>query len=204
VRGWAAKVLGGIVAAAVALTAAPGAVAVSGRPSSVVLRDGTDDVWRVNLRTSAWTRVGDLPSADVTRAVIRHRVGTVLVRQRFVDIRRVGKQTYWTGFGTSTGDYFTELVSRRGSRAGHLRLLDGPAGDRVPCPGLSHRIDYAHDVVIVRVPRTCMEGPRWVSANIGNILVLGSKPHRRHHADNPHDDQPYVNQGTRRLYREPA
>lgn len=199
-----ARSLCGAVAAALVVATPSGPVLGSESPSRVVLRDGTGDVWKVNVRTSAWRKVGELPAADVTRAVVRHRSDTVVVRVRFVDLRRTGRQTYWTGIETPRDTFYTELVSRRGARAGQLTLFDGPAGARLPCAQLAHRIDYAADLVAVRVPRSCLGTPRWVTANIGNILVLGARPHRRHYADNPHDDGPYVNQGTRRLYTGPA
>jgi hypothetical protein len=171
------------------------------QPTRVVLRDGTGDVWKVNMRTSHWTFVGDLPPADVTRAVVSHRTHAVVVRARYDDLRRIGVQKYWTGIATRRGDYFVEVVSRPGSRAGRHTLYDGPAGSKLACGRLSHDIDYAEDVVRVRVPRSCLDRPRWVRVNIGNLLVTGQKPNRKFYADNPHNHDPYSNFATRRLFR---
>lgn len=151
-------------ATALLFTALPDAVAREEGPSRAVLKDRAGDVWRVNVRTSEWTKVGRLPAADVRRAVVSHRSHVVLVRMRFVNLRRVGWQSYDVGLTTP-------------------------------------RIDYAADLVTVRVPRSCLAHPRWVKANLGNRLVLGERPHRRHDADNPHSRFPYSNFGTRRLYQ---
>lgn len=192
------------VAAALVAGAVPGVAADRGSPSGVVLRDGGGDVWRVDLRTSRWTPAGDLPAADARLAVIRHRAGSLLIRTRFDDLRRVGVQNYWAGITTPDGDFFTEVISRPRLRSGRHALYDGVAGERLRCPGVSHRIDYLTDTVTLRVSRTCLGHPRWVTVNTGNILVLGDRPHRRHLADNPHNRQAYANVGTRRLFTREA
>lgn len=192
----------GVAVTAMVGTAVPVAVAAEEKPSRVVLRDGAGDVWKVNIRTSHWTLVGDLPPADVRRAVVRHRARVVVVRTRFENLRRIGVQTYDAGIQTRDGAFYTEVTSRPGKRAGRHALYDEPGGERIGCAGFTHRIDYANDMITMRVPRSCLDRPRWVRANIGNRLVVGDRPHRRHYADNPHDDGPYSNTGTRRVYRD--
>lgn len=196
----------GVAVTALSGTAAPVAVVVQDtgkdKPSRIVLRDGTGDVWKVNMRTSHWTPVGDRPAADVLRAVVQHRTRSVVVRARYENLRRIGVQNYWVGIKTPEDDFFTEVKARPGNRAGRHALYDGVAGERLDCAGFTHRIDYATDTVTVRVPRSCLDGPRWVRADIGNLLVVGDRPHRRGYADNPHDDGPYSNVGTKRIYRD--
>jgi hypothetical protein len=184
-----------------AAVTAPASAADEEPPTRVVLRDGTGDVWMVNMRTSHWTFVGDLPAADVKRAVVSHRPHAVVVRARYDNLRRIGTQRYWTGIATRRGDFFIEVASRPGSRAGRHTLYDGVAGSKLSCGRLSHDIDYAADVVRVRVPRSCLDRPRWVRVNIGNLLVTGQKPSRKFYADNPHNAKPYSNFATRRLFR---
>ena len=184
------------------MAAAPsGAVTGAATPSRVVLRDGVGDVWRVNVRTSEWTLVGDVPPADVRRAVASHRTYALVIRTRFDNLRRVGTQRYLTGVATPHGEFFVEVVSRRSIRSGQHTLFDGPPGDPLICANLGHRIDYAADLMSVRIPRSCLDSPKWVRVNIGNILVVGNGPHRTHFADNPLNREPYANVGTRRLYR---
>lgn len=184
-----------------AAVTAPAAATGDEPPTRVVLRDGTGDVWKVNMRTSRWTFVGDRPAADVKRTVVSHRPHAVVVRQRYDDLRRIGTQRYWTGIVTRRGDFFLEVTSRNGSRAGRHTLYDGVAGDKRACRRLSHDIDYAADVVRVRVPRSCLDRPKWVRVNIGNLLVTGEKPNRKFYADNPHNADPYSNVATRRIFR---
>jgi hypothetical protein len=191
---------GGLAATVLALgMAAPVVLTSEDVPSRVVLRDGTGDVWKVNPHTSAWTLVGDLPAADVRRVVVSHRDRSVMLHVRFENLRRIGVQTYWAGVATPGGDFYVEVTSRPGTRAGRHVLYDGPAGTGIGCARLSHRIDFTTDTVTVRVPRRCLGGPSWVKVNTGNTLVVGDPA--RHYADNPHNRQPYANVGTRRIYR---
>src|SRR5680860_781502 len=94
-----------VAATALVGTATPVAVAGEDKPSRVVLRDGTGDVWKVNMRTSYWTLVGDLPAADVRRAVVEHRARAVVIRTRFENLRRIGVQTYAVGIMTRDDDF---------------------------------------------------------------------------------------------------
>lgn len=193
----------GCVLSAAALSMAvapPPAVGLEGGPSRVVLRDAADDVWRVDVRTSEWMLVVDLPAADARVARIRHGSHAVTVRMRYADLRRTGLHRHWAGITTPDDDYFVEVTTRPKRPAGRHALYDGPAGDRLGCAALSHRVDYVADTVAVRIPRRCLGGPSWVKVNAGNVLVLGVAPRRRHYADNPHNQQPYSNTGTRRIH----
>lgn len=189
------------LAASALVFVAPATGAGDEPTTRVVLSDGTGDVWRVNVRTSGWTLVGDLPAADVTRAVVSHRRHAVVVRSRYDDLRRIGKQTYWTGITTPRGDLFSEVVAEPGSRSGQQTFYAGAAGAELDCRSMSHDIDYAADVVLVRISRRCLDNPRWVRVNTGNILMRSQKPRREFYADNPHNADPYANFGTRRLFR---
>ena len=184
----------------VTLLVGPPAAAGEARPSRVVLHDAAADVWQVDVRTSEWTEVGALPAADVRKAIVRHTPLAVTVRMRLADLRRVGRQGFAAGFVTREGILFSRVLAAPGNRAGRYVLRDEPGGTRIPCPGLTHRLDYAEDLVTMRVPRSCIGNPPWVRVNLGNTLVLGDEPPRRHLADNPHDASPYSNVGTRRLY----
>ena len=197
------KLLTACAATSVALTGVTTfaqATARDATPSRVVLDDGTGDVWTVDLRTSHWSEAGEVPGADVTRAVVAHRTHAVAVRMRFVDLTRRGRQSYWAGLTVPGDDFFVDVVSRRGARAGRATLYDEPGGRRVACRRLAHDIDYERDLVRVWVPRACLARPTWVRGLLGNELRLGVRPDRAVYADNPHDDGAYVNQGTRRLY----
>lgn len=192
----------GLGASALVLVgAAPAALGLEDTPSRVVLRDAPADVWRVDVRTSEWTLVGDLPAADVRVARINHRVRAVTIRTRFADLRRAGVQRHWAGIATPDDDFFVEVTTRPRRPDGRHVLYDGAAGEKVACAGLSHRVDYATDRVTARVPRQCLGDPKWVKVNAGNILVTRGTPTRRHYADNPHNREPYSNTGTRRIHR---
>jgi hypothetical protein len=46
--------------------------------------------------------------------------------------------------------------------------MDRPSGRKVRC-AVRHDIDYAHDVVTIDFPRTCISGPRWVRLGVGSL-----------------------------------
>ena len=63
-----------------------------------------------------WVSAGDVPTADVIRAVVRHGRGNVVVKMTFTDLRRVEPQSY-----------SATIVSR--GRYGAVFVSAGPGGD---------------------------------------------------------------------------
>jgi len=174
----AAAVTCGLLAAAMLTGTASGAVAGDERPSRVVLRDGTGDVWAWDLYLAEPPYLSPYRGADVTRAVARHRAGAVVIRMSFADLKRVRDQTFGATLRTSRDWFEVILKSTHKNRRGHLRLVGG-----VRCPGLSHRIDYAADAVTMRVPRRCLGRPDWVRISMFNDIQVAD----HYFVDNPHN-----------------
>jgi len=196
-----AGLVSGVLAVAVLTTVAPAAHAVE-RPTGVVLHDGSRDVWEVHFAPegeSTATRAG-VPEADVTRAFIRHATFAVRIRMRFANLRRVGVQSYEVQIGTPRNAYFAQVRSSPGARRG-THSFDG--GQGTGCRRMTHRIDYADNVVTMRIPRRCLGRPRWVRVGLTNALrVEGSNGEGEHlYVDNPHNHGPFSDEVTRRLYR---
>ena len=57
-----------------------------------VLRDPAGDMWAMDYAGNS-TAAPQMRTGDVRRAAFRHRRSDVVVRQRFVDLRRVGRYT---------------------------------------------------------------------------------------------------------------
>jgi hypothetical protein len=166
-------------------------------PTAIVLRDGPGDVWTSGHGESG-LRKTDFPSADVTRAFIRHATYAVRIRMRFADLRRVGVQVYDVSIGTPRTSYFVELLSAPGARRGR-HAFDG---SQRTCRRMTHRIDYANNVVSMRIPRRCLGRPRWVTVGINSGLDIERNGARTLYFDNPHNHEPINRtEGTRRLYR---
>ena len=192
-RRWLLASAGVVAVAAAVAGVAPTAAASEARPSRMVLRDGTGDVWafRTDGASSDWTREAR-PSADVVRAVVRHGPHAVRVRVRFLDLRRVGLfQSVRVSISADdgeTGEFSAWVLAQPHARGGEALWEESGSGrDPVTCEGLRHRINYASNVVRVRVPRACMRFPESVQVAVSNELETSSTVY----VDNPHNDQPY-------------
>lgn len=163
------------------LLVATSAGAASAR--EVLLRDPAGDMWRRDLQGS----ISEAPNShlgDVRRALFRHDQRKIVVRQRFVDLRRTGDYAqYAVRIESAAGTYREVRVeASRRSWAGRSRVFNR-RGDRVEC-ATTHDIDYAADVVVMTVPRTCIGTPGKVRATASNY-----RSDVNHHflMDNPHN-----------------
>ena len=117
---------------------------------------------------------------------------------RFVDLRRVGTQRYVVQIGTPRNAYFAQVVSSPGARRGTHRFDSNRSSG---CPGMTHSIRYVRNVVSLRIPRRCLERPRWVRVGLENTLTLNRGGHETIYRDNPHNRGAFSDEVTKRLYR---
>ncbi|MGH3307418.1 MAG: hypothetical protein ACRDOX_06980, partial [Nocardioides sp.] len=76
-----------------ALTVPAPASAAAEPVSRIVLDDPAGDVWAIGEGENAeWVSAGDVPTADVVRAVVRHGRHKVVVRMTFANLRRIEPQ----------------------------------------------------------------------------------------------------------------
>lgn len=154
--------------------------------AEVVVHDPRGDVWRGDYvgtpRPAPSVHVG-----DVRRAAFHHGPRTIVVREGFRDLRRIGSYWLYT-VRIETGSHrYREVrveADRRGWR-GTARVFDR-AGDRVEC-AVDHRIDYGRNVVRIAVPRSCLGTPARVRATASSYWA-----HRKRQTffmDNPHNQQ---------------
>jgi hypothetical protein len=158
------------------------------------LHDARGDMWRSDFsgytEPAPRTRTG-----DVRRALVTHGHSKVVIRQRFVDLRRIGDYSLFTARIQTGAKLYRELqveASRHGWR-GTAKVFNR-RGDRVACDA-GHQIDYARNVVVMSVPRSCLNNPNRVRATAGNYWA-----HRQRGVflmDNPHDERATSNAWTR-------
>jgi hypothetical protein len=117
---------------------------------------------------------------------------------RFVDLRRVGTQRYVVQIGTPRNAYFAQVVSSPGARRGTHRFDSNRSSG---CRGMTHSIRYVRNVVSLRIPRRCLERPRWVRVGLENTLTLNRGGHETIYRDNPHNRGAFSDEVTKRLYR---
>lgn len=169
--------------------------------SRVVQADSTGDVWAIGAGENAeWVSAGDVPDADVTRAVVTHGRRNVVVRMSFTDLRRKHEAGYWAVI-YSPEKFRAALVSAGpGLWKGRRLLLNGQFG-KVRCRGFTHSIDYDNDIVTMRIPRRCLGRPAWVRVSLQNHSLRGEDEESfQELTDNPHNTG-HESGVTRRVYR---
>jgi hypothetical protein len=195
-----AMISSGLLAVTMLTVSEPSASATE-FPTGVVLTDGAGDVWvdRSGFGDNLDTRVS-FPPADVKRAVVRHATYAVRIRMRFVNLRRLGDQAFQAEIETSGGGLSNaDVGSSPGHRSGSHSFHSGGFPD-TGCPGMTHRINYATDVVRMRIPRSCLGRPRWVRVTLFNFMITTSDDGDVFHVDNPHNHNVFGTP-TRRLFR---
>jgi hypothetical protein len=184
-----------------ALAVSGAASAIEEPVSRVVLNDPTGDVWATgDGELDEPVSAGDVPTADVVRAVVHHRYSSVAVKMTFTDLRRVEPQYYATMIA-SRRQYGAVFVSAGpGGWKGRHQLVDGNFAT-VRCPRLSHSIDYDTEQVTMRIPRGCIGRPSWVKVGMDNLMFRGGERDFQQISDNPHTAGA-DGRLTRRLYRQ--
>jgi len=166
--------LASVAACALALTLAAPATAQAATRTFV---DGPGDVW-VNSQQAP-----DRDQGDILRTTFTHSQGQVIVRTAFAELNREGRILVFTKLRTNTGQVVDLSLVAGPNRWGGRTDLSTPRGVTVKCPRpISHSIDYAANVAVVRVPRTCLDNPRTVQARFG---VATWNRIRRAFVDNP-------------------
>jgi hypothetical protein len=183
-----------------ALTVPTAASAAAQPVSRVVLDDPAGDVWAIGEGENAeWVSAGDVPTADVVRAVVRHGRHNVLVRMTFTNLRRVEPQ-YYAAMIITPRRLRAVFVSAGPRRwGGRHQIVNGNFGN-VKCPRLSHRIDYDTEQVTMSIPRGCLGQPTWVRVDMSNVMFRGqTEADFQETTDNPHSADPDSSL-TQRLY----
>lgn len=161
----------------------------------VLLRDAVGDMWlqdqQGNVSEAPNSQVG-----DVRQTLFRHGQKNIVVRQRFVDLRRSGDYAQYVVRIESAKGIYRELrvEASSGSWAGKARVFNR-RGDLVEC-STTHDIDYAVNVVVMSLPRTCIGTPGTVRATASNY-----RSDVNHHflMDNPHNTESSAQVWTRWL-----
>lgn len=141
-------------------TAATVALASPGFAETLSVDDPRGDMWKIEEGSTDPWRVPDARLGDITRTKFRHGEANVVVRARFVELRRTGKRfTMWVEMrdGARTTTYLG-IQTSRSNRAGRSFLMANDGGD-VSCH-VQHRIAYGRDTVRAVVPRACLGHPR--------------------------------------------
>ena len=177
---------------AVVVTALALALVSTGAASAreVTVGDARHDVWRTNPKAKA----PSVRNGDVVRTQFLHGPRNVVVRSRYVDLRKVGRYAQFTVRIENGARRYREVMveTSRTSRNGSTRVFDR-RGDRVACK-VRHQISYSANTVRIEVPRSCLNRPTYVR---GTAASYWANQDGDLYTDNPHNQRPTVRTWTR-------
>lgn len=129
-----------------------------------------------------WVKADGEQRADILRTRIQHTNHAVVVRTKLDRLAREGRLGMAMRIRTNDGTgRFVQLdVGRRIGWHGKTTITTR-RGAAVQCR-TSHTVDYANDVMAVRIPGACLGNPRWVQATLVTVFF----GRRTFLADNPH------------------
>lgn len=172
-----------LVRSAVLVTAA---AAVSLMPTAALAdtsghRDATGDLMSVAY-DPATGNVTDSPSTaeptktlgDISKVGVVHSDRTVKITLRFRDLSAAGfEQVHEFAIASPNRNRLVYVVAYPGHWGGKATMRT-PHGKKVSC-SLHHRIDYGHNTVTVKVPRSCLGRPKVVKVGAATLVGYGSK-----------------------------
>lgn len=164
--------LAGVIACALALTSVG---ATTAHAASRTFIDGPGDVWAVGgPQTNAPpSQVPAREQGDILRTTVTHAQQQLVIRTRFAELNREGQHIIFVmKLRTNTGEVRKLFVIA--GRHNHWRVRtrwETPGGRIIGC-ATSQRIDYATNVAVLRVPRTCLSNPRTVQ--VAYVVATGS------------------------------
>jgi hypothetical protein len=175
-------------ACTIALTLLGSATAQAATRSFV---DGPGDVWTLGENPN--TRMPNREQGDILRTTFTHTQRAVVVRTKFAELNRKGRRIFvFTRLRTNTGlvrDVSLDAGPRpRTNRWRGTTTLDRRDDTVVDC-ATAHRIDYAANLAVLRIPRTCLANPRTVQARFGVATTTAQHTF----ADNPINHGPTDN-----------
>ena len=154
----------------------------SARASTVQLMDATQDVWVWSPGTDTWELWGTKEDADVLKATVTHGGRALRAVMTFDNLRKKRDASYLVKIKTKKMVRLA-WVDADSSDWGGRHRLEKPNGDAVPAAGFRHRISYAKDTVVMRIPRKLLGNPAWVKVSILNQMT--SPTHEWQ--ENPHN-----------------
>lgn len=169
---------------------------LAAQAATLNLVDARGDVHRMTDDGGFERAVGER-RADILRTRITHTDRAVLVRTKLRQLRRERNIVMAMRMRTNDGTYREVALeaSRRIGWRGQVSM-NRRRGATVEC-ATSHQINYATDVLAVRIPRSCLNDPRWVQATLVSFLFGG----RQFLGDNPHNERMRLNVWTARIRR---
>jgi hypothetical protein len=143
--------------------------------------DGEGDVWQAVYDDhdvlSGWEMAGSPGNADIVAADARHGARRIVFTTHYASLERGPGQNRFITQQRMVFDHgpgaTVEVHTSLGWR-GRAFLFSSRTGNRMPCDGIRHVIDYDADSVRVSFPRACVDRPRWLRYAGGGYALSGS------------------------------
>ena len=145
------------------------------RPTHHRIVDPTRDVYLLlenpDGSDAGFARRPHVRNADITSVVVRHRSAAVTVTVRLAKLRRPGPLLFTiASLRTAQATWNTTLYAHGADGTPEV-FFDRNDGGEVSCPRARARINFADDVIRLRVPRRCMENPAWVRPSVATVIA---------------------------------
>lgn len=188
--------LGGLVLLAALL--APGGAASA---QSLSWTDGRDDIWKMGRADPTFLPAPGETNADIRHVSIRHGAHAVVIRVSLTDLRRTGNDVVVGGtVRTDEGLVRHFQWAWRPTWSGYRLHWANRDGRTVMCD-LTHAMSFADNTTYLRIPRSCLNRPRWVRVHLEGATYVGAID--TVYYDDAHSDQAtgIPTHYTRRLWR---
>lgn len=139
--------------------------------AELTVKDARGDVSKFAAASETTTPAPGVKNGDVLRTAFRHNDRRISARVKFTELARIGQ----------LGVHGLRLVTNEGVRRDVSILatknmwrgqaeMSRPNGMPVDCD-ITHKIDYATNVVTLSFPRACVSDPRWVRLGFGSVWM---------------------------------
>lgn len=129
-----------------------------------LVRDGTGDVWSPKGARS-WTHEGSVVNSDLTKTVVDHRAGAVVVTANYSKLRKRVSDEIDLDFAlrTSKRRLFSIYVQEDWLfRDTYVPVVDVETQALIDCPGATGSSSITRRTITFTVPRSCLGNPAWI------------------------------------------
>jgi Cu/Zn superoxide dismutase len=112
---------------------------------------------------------------DITKVKVAHSASTITFTVRFRDLSKAGfAHLHELAIVTPTRVRYVNVVAAPGHWKGKAYMTKKPNGHKISC-SIRHHIDYGDNVVVAKVPKSCLGRPKVVKVGVETFIGYGSK-----------------------------
>lgn len=149
-------------------------VPTSAHADKLVQNDALSDVVSYSFtgEDETATPVPDRTEGDIAYSTIRHRARKVVLTMRFAELETGEEKYFYYAIRTGKMTRYVALLTGSGHWGGRVDMRTA-RGKKVSC-NVTRAIDYTANTATVRVPRKCLDRPRWVKVGMALAAFDGT------------------------------